>query len=60
MDIKKLKEKKRTLGYTNEDVARLSGVPLGTVQKVFAGVTKNPRRETVIALAGRPRRSENH
>ena len=52
MDIKKLKEKKRALGYTNEDVARLSGVPLGTVQKVFAGVTKNPRRETVIALAG--------
>ena len=52
MDIEKLKEKKRTLGYTNEDVARLSGVPLGTVQKVFAGVTKNPRRETVIALAG--------
>ena len=52
MDIEKLKEKKRALGYTNEDVARLSGVPLGTVQKVFAGVTKNPRRETVIALAG--------
>ena len=52
MDIEKLKEKKRTLGYTNEDVARLSGVPLGTVQKIFAGVTKNPRRETVIALAG--------
>lgn len=51
MDIERLKKRKRALGYTNEDVAKLTGVPLGTVQKIFAGVTKTPRRETIIALA---------
>jgi Uma2 family endonuclease len=51
MDIKRLKERKKLLGYTNKDVADLSGVPLGTVQKIFGSSTKEPRRDTVIALA---------
>lgn len=51
MDIKRLKRRKNELGYTNEDVARLSGVPLGTVQKVMGETTKSPRRDTVLALA---------
>ena len=45
-----MKKWKRELGYTNEDIARLSGVPLGTVQKIFAGVTKAPRRQTIEAI----------
>ena len=51
MDLTRMKERKRQLGYTNEDVARLSGVPLGTVQKVLGNTTKNPRRDTLLALA---------
>ena len=51
MDIERLKKRKEQLGYTNEEVARLSGVPLSTVQKVFGNITKQPRRDTVIALA---------
>ena len=51
MDIKRLKERKKLLGYTNKEVANLSGVPLGTVQKIFGSSTKEPRRETVVALA---------
>lgn len=51
MDIERLKKRKEKLGYTNEEVARLSGVPLSTVQKVFGNITKQPRRDTVIALA---------
>lgn len=51
MDINRLKERKKALGYTNEEVARLSGVPLGTVQKAFGNVTGQPRRKTMIALA---------
>lgn len=51
MDIKRLKERKKHYGYTNEDVARLSGVPLGTVQKVMGETTKSPRRDTVLMLA---------
>ena len=50
MDIQEMRKRKRALGLTNEDLARLSGVPLGTVQKVIGGTTKAPRRETLIAL----------
>jgi len=50
MTIEEMKKKKRELGYTNEQVAQLSGVPLGTVQKIFAGITSAPRYETLQAL----------
>lgn len=50
MTIEEMKQKKRELGYTNEKVAELSGVPLGTVQKIFAGITLAPRYETLQAL----------
>ena len=50
MTIQEMKQKKKELGYTNEMVSELSGVPLGTVQKVLAGVTENPRYETLQAL----------
>ena len=51
MDIEKLKRRKKELGYTNKQVSELSGVPLGTVQKVFGNATASPRRETYLALA---------
>ena len=38
-------------GYSNEKLAELSGVPLGTVQKVMSGSTKSPRQGTLEALA---------
>lgn len=50
MTIREMKERKRELGYTNEQVAALSGVPLGTVQKVFGGTTCSPRYETLQKL----------
>ena len=50
MTIKEMQDRKRELGYTNELIAEESGVPLGTVQKLFAGFTKAPRRKTVEAL----------
>ena len=50
MTIQEMKQKKKELGYTNEMVSALSGVPLGTVQKVFAGATPHPRYETLQAL----------
>lgn len=31
-------------------IADLSGVPLGTVQKVFSGETEKPRYDTLLAL----------
>lgn len=50
MTIEEMKARKIELGYTNETVARLSGVPLGTVQKIFAGETKAPRYDTIQKL----------
>lgn len=50
MTITDLKEMKRELGLTNEMIAHKSGVPLATVQKVFAGTTKTPRMATRLAL----------
>ena len=51
MTIEEMKRRKREFGYTNEMVAGKSGVPLGTVQKIFSGATKAPRKETIDALS---------
>ena len=50
MTISEMKERKKDLCYTNEDIAVKSGLPLSTVQKVFCGATKNPRYSTLEAL----------
>lgn len=50
MTIQEMKERKKELGYTYAQIAELSGVPLGTVQKVFNGATSAPRYETLRAL----------
>lgn len=43
MNIEEMKARKRELGYTYAMIAEKSGVPVGTVQKVFGGFTKAPR-----------------
>ena len=50
MTIKEMLEIKLEIGYTYEQISELSGVPLGTVQKVFSGTTKSPRYDTLQAL----------
>lgn len=50
MNIQQMKERKQELGYTYIQIAKLSGVPLGTVQKVFNGATTSPRYDTLQAL----------
>lgn len=58
MTIEEMRRRKAELGYTNEELAKDSGVPLGTIQKVFGGSTRTPRRATIEklerALALRP------
>ena len=41
---------KERSGLTNEQIAERSGVPLGTVRKIFAGITKHPRPAALHAL----------
>ena len=50
MDIQELKKRKQELGYSNQQIADLSGVPLSTVQKVFGGSTRTPRHDTLEAI----------
>lgn len=50
MTVQEMKEIKQERGYSYVQIAELSGVPLGTVQKIFNGETKNPRYDTIIAL----------
>lgn len=58
MDVSELKARKQEIGMSNKTVARLSGVPLSTVQKIFGGKTKKPREATLkeIEKALFPRR----
>ena len=51
MTLEEMLARKRELGYSNETLSKLSGVPLGTVQKVMAGLTRSPRQKTLEALA---------
>ena len=50
MTIEQMNERKRELGYTYEQIAELTGLPVSTVQKVLGGFTKSPRYETIAAL----------
>lgn len=50
MTREEMLERKRALGYTNQMISQLSGVPSATVQKILSGTTKAPRYETLQAL----------
>ena len=51
MDVDLLKRRKLELGLTNQQLSSLSGVSLGTINKIFSGATQSPRLETVEALS---------
>lgn len=50
MTVEEMKKKKQERGYTYVQIAEMSGVPLGTVQKIFSGETESPRYDTLQAL----------
>lgn len=50
MTVAEMKKRKQEKGYTYAQIAELSGVPLGTVQKIFSGETESPRYDTLQAL----------
>ncbi|MCD8023435.1 MAG: Uma2 family endonuclease [Lachnospiraceae bacterium] len=50
MTVEEMKKRKMELGYSYEQIAELSGLPVGTVQKVLGGITKTPRYRTLQAL----------
>ena len=50
MTLEEMKQKKAEYRLTGEMIARESGVPLGTVLKIFSGFTKEPRKQTMEAI----------
>lgn len=50
MTLEEMKKIKQERGYSLAQLAELSGVPLGTVQKIFSGETTHPRYATLQAL----------
>lgn len=42
---------RKQAGLTNEQLAEQSGVPLGTLTKITTGITKDPKLETLKAIA---------
>ena len=50
MTVEEMRIAKKQLGFTNEMIAEKSGVPLATVQKIFAGKTRQPKPYTHQAL----------
>lgn len=51
MGLDKIEEYKRKLGLTTAELAEKSGVPKGTLDKILSGVTKDPKLETLKAIA---------
>lgn len=50
MTLEEMRLKKEEMGLSYTDIARRSGVPLATVQKVLSGITKSPRYQTRLDL----------
>ncbi len=50
MTINEMRQRKQELGYSYLQIAELSGIPVGTVQKVLGGITASPRYDTLLAL----------
>ena len=50
MLCEELNRRKKKLGMTTEQLSQLSGVPVGTINKILSGETKSPRYDTLRAL----------
>lgn len=51
MTVEEMKQIKEERGYSMSQLSEYSGVPFGTLQKIFSGQTANPRKSTVDAIA---------
>lgn len=49
--LKRLQEIKSLRKLRNEDISKKSNIPIGTLSKIFAGITTDPKIGTLIAIA---------
>jgi transcriptional regulator with XRE-family HTH domain len=50
MDILALKNRKKELKMTLDELSEKSGIPKRTIEDIFRGATKNPRIDTIQAI----------
>lgn len=50
MGLEYIKIRKNEIGITTEELSAKSGVPIGTLNKILAGQTADPKFETLKAL----------
>ena len=48
--LEKIKKIKQEKGYTNEVLAKKSGIPLSTLNKILSSIIKDPKIGTLIAI----------
>lgn len=51
MGLEKIAEYKKKLNLTTEELSERSGVPVGTLNKILSGATKDPKLETLKSIA---------
>lgn len=51
MGLEIISELKKKYNYTTEELSQKSGVPVGTLNKILNGTTKDPKLETLKSLA---------
>lgn len=51
MGLEKIAIYKKKLNLTTEELSASSGVPVGTLNKILSGATKDPKLETLKAIA---------
>ena len=51
MGLEKISEYKKKLNLTTEELSERSGVPVGTLNKILSGATKDPKLETLKSIA---------
>lgn len=51
MGLEKIKDIRKSRGITIDELSEKSGVPVSTIKKISAGITKNPNLETVRSIA---------
>lgn len=51
MGLDKIEEYKKKLGLTSAELADRAGIPKTTLDKILSGVTKDPKLETIKAIA---------
>lgn len=51
MGLEKIALYKKKLNLTTEELSARSGVPVGTLNKILSGATKDPKLETLKSIA---------